>query len=598
MNPENHYTERLSLTKGQLQQVKKQIFRISMLRLTLFIAGVAGIYFFFSQTPLLIVCICLTFLPFFILVKVHNRLFIRKEWLETQARIIQEELQALSGDYSSFEDGKEYVNPEHPYSFDLDIFGRRSLFQSINRTCTFFGKVRLAEWLQNHLHEKASIEKRQEMVREISEHTLFREQFRVAGLVHHSQSSNAEKIQAWSQSPAQYLHAGWVKAFIWGVPVINSLLLITSLAGWTSFSWLGLSFGIFLVLSFGIIKRATYIQETYGKQLKSLNGYARLIALAKAENWKSAGMQELMERFNLNGQSPIQALQQLSKELDRLDLRNNQFLYVLLEGSIFFQLQEIVRIERWKARYGQHISKWLETVGELDALCSLGTFAYNHPQYTYPELTEKPFCFLATQMGHPLMPASQCVKNDATIPSRPFFLIITGANMAGKSTYLRTIGVNYLLACIGAPVCCERLKLYPNQLITSLRTSDSLSDNESYFFAELKRLKRIIDLLNQGQQLFIILDEILKGTNSMDKQKGSFDLIRQFMQLKANGIIATHDLLLGSLIKQFPEEIRNYCFEADIKENELTFSYKLREGVAQNMNACFLMKKMGIILQE
>lgn len=598
MNPENHYTERLSLTKGQLQQVKKQIFRISMLRLTLFIAGVAGIYFFFSQTPLLIVCICLTFLPLFILVKIHNRFFIRKEWLETQARIIQEELQALSGDYSSFEDGKEYVNPEHPYSFDLDIFGRRSLFQSINRTCTFFGKDRLAKWLQNHLHKKTSIEKRQEMVREISEHTLFREQFRVAGLVHHGQSSDGEKIQAWSQSPAQYLHAGWVKAFIWGVPVINSLLLITSLIGWTSFSCLGLSFGIFLVLSFGIIKRATYIQETYGKQLKSLNGYARLIALAKAEDWKSAGMLELMERFNLNGQSPVQALQQLSKELDRLDLRNNQFLYVLLEGSIFFQLQEIVRIERWKVRYGQHISEWLETVGELDALCSLGTFAYNHPQYTYPELTEKPFCFLATQMGHPLMPVSQCVKNDATIPSRPFFLIITGANMAGKSTYLRTIGVNYLLACVGAPVCCERLKLHPNQLITSLRTSDSLSDNESYFFAELKRLKRIIDLLNQGQQLFIILDEILKGTNSMDKQKGSFDLIRQFMQLKANGIIATHDLLLGSLIKQFPEEIRNYCFEADIKDNELTFSYKLREGVAQNMNACFLMKKMGIILQE
>lgn len=598
MNPENYYTERLSLTKGQLQQVKKQIFHISMLRLALFVAGMAGIYFFLNQPLLLIICICLTFLPLFILVKIHNRFFIRKEWLETQARIIQEELQALSGDYSSFEDGKEYVNPEHLYSFDLDIFGRHSLFQSINRTCTFFGKVRLAQWLQNHLHEKTSIEKRQEMVREISEHTLFREQFRVTGLVHHSQSSDAEKIQAWSQSPAQYLHAGCVKAFIWGVPVINSLLLITSLIGWTSFSCLGLSFGIFLILSFGIIKRATYIQETYGKQLKSLNGYARLIALAKAEDWKSAGMQELMERFNLNGQSPVQALQQLSKELDRLDLRNNQFLYVLLEGSIFFQLQEIVRIERWKARYGQHISEWLETVGKLDALCSLGTFAYNHPQYTYPELTEKPFCFLATQMGHPLMPASQCVKNDATIPSRPFFLIITGANMAGKSTYLRTIGVNYLLACIGTPVCCEKLKLHPNQLITSLRTSDSLSDNESYFFAELKRLKRIIDLLNQEQQLFIILDEILKGTNSMDKQKGSFDLIRQFMQLKANGIIATHDLLLGSLIKQFPEEIRNYCFEADIKDNELTFSYKLREGVAQNMNACFLMKKMGIILQE
>ena len=196
------------------------------------------------------------------------------------------------------------------------------------------------------------------------------------------------------------------------------------------------------------------------------------------------------------------------------------------------------------------------------------------------------------------MPPAQCVKNDALIPSRPYFLIITGANMAGKSTYLRTIGTNYLLACIGAPACCDALTLYPARLVTSLRTSDSLSDNESYFFAELKRLKRIIDMLNNGKELFIILDEILKGTNSTDKQKGSFDLIRQFMHLDTNGIIATHDLLLSRLAEQFPGNIRNYCFEADIKDNELTFSYRLREGTAQNMNACFLMKKMGIIIQE
>ena len=165
---------------------------------------------------------------------------------------------------------------------------------------------------------------------------------------------------------------------------------------------------------------------------------------------------------------------------------------------------------------------------------------------------------------------------------------------AEKSTYLRTIGVSYLLACIGAPVWAEKMKLYPAQLITSLRTTDSLTENESYFFAELKRLKLIIDKLNSGEELFIILDEILKGTNSMDKQKGSFALIKQFMALQANGIIATHDLLLGSLIDLFPEDIHNYCFEADITNNELTFSYKLRDGVAQNMNACFLMKKMGI----
>lgn len=598
MKPENYYTEKLLLAENQLNTVKRQISRISVLRVLLFLTGLVGIYYFFHQHVLLTVSICLTFLPFFILVKLHGRLFHRKKWLETQICVQKEELQALSGDYSSFDDGKAYINPSHPYTFDLDVFGHHSLFQAMNRTCTIFGKDCLAHWLQHHLCEPAAIRARQQMVQDLSQRPLFREQFRVTGLVHQGTASDGEKLRAWSQSPSQYLHAGWVKAFTRGVPLINGLLLITSLAGWTSFTWLGLSFGLFLILSFGIVKRATYVQETYGKQLKSLNGYAQLIALAKKEQWKAPALQQLMNRLDMDGKSPVDALQQLSKELDRLDLRNNQFLYVLLEGSLFFQLQEIVRIERWKARYGQHITGWLEAIGELDALCSLGTFAYNHPAYTYPELAEKSFCFLATRMGHPLMPPAQCVKNDATLPSRPFFLIITGANMAGKSTYLRTIGVNYLLACIGAPVCCDKLVLYPHQLITSLRTSDSLSDNESYFFAELKRLKRIIDLLNEGQRLFIILDEILKGTNSLDKQKGSFELIRQFMRLKANGIIATHDLLLGNLIEQFPDEIRNYCFEADIKDNELTFSYQLREGVAQNMNACFLMRKMGITLPE
>lgn len=192
------------------------------------------------------------------------------------------------------------------------------------------------------------------------------------------------------------------------------------------------------------------------------------------------------------------------------------------------------------------------------------------------------------------MDRNKCVRNGININKRPFFIIVTGANMAGKSTYLRTIGVNYLLACIGAPVWANRMKIYPAQLVTSLRTSDSLTDNESYFFAELKRLKLIIDKLEVGEELFIILDEILKGTNSMDKQKGSFALIKQFMNMNTNGIIATHDLLLGTLIESFPQNICNYCFEADIMNNELTFSYQMRDGVAQNMNACFLMKKMGI----
>lgn len=599
ITPNDWYTSRIAETAKELTNIKKRILHISLLRIVFFLAGItAVIALFHAGTGVLIGAVCCTFLPFLALIKLHNRFFARKEWLETQEQINRNELKGLEGDFSGFDEGKEFVNPEHPYSFDLDLFGRNSLFQAINRTCTHIGKQTLARWMQEHLTQKELIELRQQGVRDMSERNEFREEFRITGLVNHGKTSDVEEIRRWSESPSNLLHATWVKLTLWGVPLINIALLAGGLTGICSISWFGLMFMLFVIISFAVIKKATFVQQTYGEKLKTLNSYAKLIALARQQVWKSAEVQQLIERLNIDGHSPAEALMQLSKELDRLDLRNNQLLYVILEGSIFFQLQQVVRIERWKERYGHHLMQWLETVGELDALCSLGTFAYNHPDYSYPSISDKPFQFIATAMGHPLMPAEQCVKNDALIPSRPFFLIITGANMAGKSTYLRTIGVNYLLACIGCPVCCKQLTLYPAQLITSLRTSDSLTDNESYFFAELKRLKRIIDLLNEGHELFIILDEILKGTNSADKQKGSLDLIRQFMHLQTNGIIATHDLLLGTLAEQFPDKIRNYCFEADIKENELSFSYKLREGVAQNMNACFLMKKMGIIIQD
>lgn len=597
MAPNTWYTQRIDETLRQLSQTKTQINRISLLRVLLFVAGFAGlILFYHSGTWAVVLTVCCTFLPFFILVKVHNRLYFRKEQLETQLKLNQDELKGLEGDYSVFDEGREFIDAGHPYSYDLDLFGRKSLFQALGRTCTHIGKQTLATWMQHHLTEKIAIETRQESIRDMSRRMEFREAFRVTGSINRGADSDEEEISRWSRTPSVLQHLWWVKLCLWAVPGINILLLALGLLNILSLSWFGMMFTVFVILSFGLIQRVTLIQESYGKKLKTLNRYARLITLAKGETWQAPALRQLTDKLDIDGHSPAEALTQLSKELDRLDLRNNQLLYVILEGSMFFQLRQIVRIERWKARYGKYLMDWLEAVGELDALCSLGTFAYNHPAYTYPTITNQPFCFLARNMGHPLMPEAQCVKNDATIPSRPYFLIITGANMAGKSTYLRTIGVNYLLACMGCPVCCESLTLYPAQLITSLRTTDSLSDNESYFFAELKRLKRIIDLLDEGQELFIILDEILKGTNSADKQKGSLDLIRQFMRLKADGIIATHDLLLGTLADQFPEYIRNYCFEADIKDNELTFSYRLREGVAQNMNACFLMRKMGITI--
>lgn len=599
MKPQEWYDTNLSDTNQNLNKVNKTILYISIIRILLFvgcISTVIALWSYSAQT--IIIGACCTLIPFLIMIKVHNRFFMRKQWLEVKGDILKKELKGLDNDYSDFEDGKEFANTEHLYSFDLDIFGRKSLFQAINRTCTHIGKKTLADWIKNHLRTKKDIENRQNCIKDLSTRNDFRLKFAITGLINRSENSDDNDIQKWARTESSLTKSTWARILIWLVPSVNIILLVCGLVNIISMSWFGLVFSVFVILSFSVIKRATALQEEYGKKLRTLSIYARLIKLTQSEEWNAEGIKDIVKRLEIDGKSPADALNALTKELDRLDLRNNQILYVILEGSMFFQLRQMIRIEAWKDRYGKYLSGWLEAVGEIDALCSLGTFAYNHPDYKFAEITDTPFCYDAEELGHPLMPEEQCVKNNALIPSRPYFLIITGANMAGKSTYLRTIGVNYLLACIGVPSCCKRMKIHPAQLITSLRTSDSLSDNESYFFAELKRLKRIIDMLNNGEELFIILDEILKGTNSTDKQKGSFSLIRQFMTLKANGIIATHDLLLGELVKYFPEQIRNYCFEADIKNNELYFSYKIREGIAQNMNACFLMKKMGIVIED
>ena len=331
-----------------------------------------------------------------------------------------------------------------------------------------------------------------------------------------------------------------------------------------------------------------------GKKVNILLSYSRLIQTVENEEFRSQKLRELQSGLT-NASSKFKELAQLASELEQ---RANLVIHLLLNPLFLWDIKKSIQLEEWKEKQGENLLQWIKILGEFDAYNSLGKFKFNHPDYIFPSFTDNYFEMKGENLGHPLMNRNKCVHNPIQIEKYPFFLIITGANMAGKSTYLRTVGVNFVLACIGAPVCAQHLILYPAKLITSLRTSDSLNDNESYFFAELKRLKLIIDELHAGEKLFIILDEILKGTNSIDKQKGSLALIQQFVRLQSCGIIATHDLLLGNLENEFPNNVRNYRFEADIKNDELTFSYTLREGIAQNMNASFLMKKMGITVDN
>lgn len=591
------YETIISETEQKLSKVKKQIYNIGSIRLLLFVAGVAGIIYFWSSGWLVIAGIaCVTFIPFLILIKHHNQQFYKKEYLEKKIEINQQELQCLDGDISSFEDGKEFINPEHLYTYDLDIFGSHSLFQCLNRTSTEMGRKQLAYWLNHHLRSKEAIQERQKAIQELSPDLKLRQKFRILGLVYKGKKADEEEIKNWAESPSYYRNKTVIRLLPTFALVSNIILIILAMAGVISFNIVGGVFVSFIVISFTFTQKITRIQNMYGKKMQILSIYAQLIQLIEGREMQSNDLKAIKALVGNDKQAASESIKRLGSLMNALDQRNNLLVAALLNGFMFWELNQTIKIEAWKEKSAQYLPQWLEAIGLMDAFCSLATFAYNNPDYAYPEIESQPI--QANGLGHPLMNRKKCVRNDINMVKRPFFIIITGANMAGKSTYLRTVGVNYLLACIGSPVFAESMKIYPTQLITSLRTTDSLADNESYFFAELKRLKRIIDMLNQGEELFIILDEILKGTNSVDKQKGSLALIKQFITLKTNGIIATHDLLLGSLADSYPDNIQNFRFEADITNNELTFSYKLREGIAQNMNASFLMKKMGITVDD
>ena len=253
-------------------------------------------------------------------------------------------------------------------------------------------------------------------------------------------------------------------------------------------------------------------------------------------------------------------------------------------------------VDKWIKIYGVELDKWYNVLTKIDELSALATFSFNNPTYTFPSLDpNEEVVIKAKALGHPLMKYEACVTNDLDMMTYGNFIVVTGANMAGKSTYLRMIGVNFLLALIGAPVFAKSMTFTPVFLFTGLRTTDSLQDNESYFFAELRRLQSIIQRAQKGEHMLVILDEILKGTNSVDKQKGSMALVKKLVELNITGIIATHDLTLGTLTNDYPDKISNSCFEAKIEGDKLSFTYKIQEGIASNMNAYFLMQHMGIV---
>ncbi|WP_419213697.1 MutS-related protein [Maribacter sp. X9] len=587
-NLEEFYTGRVNCFEKEIADLNQRLFLFSLLRLGVFLLTILAIYFA-SVNAKYVVGVLLVGIPAFLfLVSKHSDLKYQKSKKEELKRINAIELQVLKRDYSQLENGKEFATDQHYYSQDIDLFGQGSFYQVSNRTKLMEGSRLLAEMYTGNLI--TGITDKQEAIKEIGEKVDWRQEFSAMAALTKTETPTA-------------LITDWLKAYTPFVPkvmryipmVFSVLSLVIFVAYFLDFIsesmlllWLG--FGMIIVGIF--TKKVMQLGQDATKLKSTFDQYNQLLALIEQASFAAPLLQKQKENILSKGESNSKVLKRFAKLLGNLD-RNNNMLYVVVANGFFLRsLTDSLAIEKWIEAHGKDVENWFKTIAFFDAYNSLGNFAFNHPVFTYPTITNSHVVLNSEKAGHPLLDPSKSILNDITIDGGQFF-IITGANMAGKSTFLRTVSLQIMMANVGLPVCAEKVSYSPIKLITSMRTTDSLTDDESYFFSELKRLRFIVDEI-QTDRYFIVLDEILKGTNSTDKALGSKKFLERLVKSKSTGIIATHDLSLCEVAKEHPA-VKNYYFDAEIIDNELHFDYTFKDGICQNMNASFLLKKMGII---
>ena len=595
MNPsiETFYSQKAGEYVVQFKSVTKQVKRFAWYRFFTFLLIFAPLFVFgFKSWYTLIFSFSATIL-FFFLIKKNIQLEKTKKKIAILKKIVEDELLALSHSFSHFKNGSEYLNTDHFFSYDLDLFGEGSLFQFINRTSTISGQQKLAGWLIKPPIQKKEIAKKQDAIRELSQIPEWRLNFLANGQMFEETIELHNEIVSWAGQDFKFKNAVSVKWILFVIPLLTLISLVPAVLGVTNlFAWIMvITQWIFLYFFSKQIKQ--YFQF-FGRKSELLSKYMQLLQFIEEKEFKSVLLCELQNKVR----KPVSASKiflQLKYLVEQFDYRQNILVGFFLNSVLLWDIRCVYRLWNWHNQNHQKLADWLEVVAETDAIISLANFANNHAEFIFPEIHEGGFTFQTREMGHPLLRKNKRVCNDFEINGWSKVMIITGANMAGKSTFLRTVGVNLILARTGAPVCAEKMIFTPIEIYTNMRTTDSLLKDESYFFAELKRIKGVLDWLQKGERIFVILDEMLKGTNSVDKLNGSKELLRKLVQFKSVSLIATHDLKLSEMEDDFPQQVFNKCFEIRIENDDLVFDYKLSDGVTKTMNATFLMKKMGII---
>jgi hypothetical protein len=592
------YQDLLLKYTAEEDHISKKIRKYGLFRIVFFLLWLVGIYMSTGWTWTVFGVVMMAgAIIFTFLVRRHSFYHRRKEKLVQLLRINTEEKAVMDWDFVELDEGKEYVKEDHLFSYDLDLFGRGSLFQYINRTSTIPGKNYLAAMLGSIEKEKDEIISRQEAISELSPFLNWRQDFRALGLMVEENQDDISGLEKWVGLAPDF-KAVFFRILIFAIPIINLCVFLLSVVGIITF-WHFIAYLVIPLMFAGIKHRKVNLKHNMlGRKYQVLKKYAGLFKMIEEKEFSSSRMKEKRQELMTNGTSASTSIRKLARILNAFDTRLNLLAGFLMNIFFLLDIRQSIRLEQWQKRNKDHLPLWFKVMGEVDAYLSFAGYQYNNPDFIFPEIMQNDNLLLESKhMGHPLIPCKKRVCNDYGVDEWGSFTILTGANMAGKSTFLRTVGVNILLASCGAPVCARAMSISPVELVTSIHTIDSLANNESYFYAELKRLRLIIDMLKADKKVFIILDEILKGTNSRDKQSGSKALVKQLISFKAAGIIATHDLSLGDLEERFPENIQNKCFEVNIEKDQLSYDYLLKKGIAKNMNATILMERMGITIK-
>ena len=587
------YSDKITQFTAALSTINRKYNTISVIRLIVIVSLFVSIYFYIEkQTLSILVMAIVFFVVFLFLMRLHSKLVFDKSITKALLAINEDERLFIEQKSLPFENGQEFIDFHHPYAYDLDIFGEHSLFQNMNRTGTFIGKKTLAARLLN-LASNDEIIQNQEAVKELATKIDWRQDFLAFAKVSQDTKTSYELLIRWSRfESASLSQFAIICSYLFPALFIGSVLgyFISSNAIFVPF--MTYLFIINLAILGKYFKRIQIEIANANNIDKVLKQYGQLLEKIEKEQFLAPKLIALQQKLKFKDQNASVHLKKIAELFSKMDSINNLITASLFNGALLYNLHALKDLLKWKKEHATTLEDWLIVIGEFEMLNSLANMSYNNPEFVFPSLNTA-FKISFDNLSHPLLNSETRVGNEVQFNPQSF-MILTGSNMSGKSTFLRSLGINMVLAGTGSAVCASAATVHPLPVLVSMRLSDSLSDSESYFFAEIKRLKQIMDEL-ATQPAFVLLDEILRGTNSDDKRNGTIEVVKKVIAHKAIGAIATHDIEVCLTTNEYPSILTNKCFEVEIVDNELYFDYKLRDGICKNKSATFLMTKMGVI---